>query len=188
MNCRRFKGEIENYLAKEKTIFESRIDHVFRMLNVKTKLNQVKIRKKEGYHAAHLLFILTLLPLMKISTIHSFYKKKWDQWSEARKDSFYRFKQTPSRWRSFMYQLLLAISEKLDFDKYPFKERYFIVDDSTLPKRGRAAVFWVILSSPSGCLPAETSIPLILLIDLEKPAIPAALRRRSGTLEVLVAE
>jgi hypothetical protein len=137
MNCRRFKGEIENYLAKEKTIFESRIDHVFRMLNVKTKLNQVKIRKKEGYHAAHLLFILTLLPLMKISTIHSFYKKKWDQWSEARKDSFYRFKQTPSRWRSFMYQLLLAISEKLDFDKYPFKERYFIVDDSTLPKRGQ---------------------------------------------------
>ena len=46
MNCRRFKGEIENYLAKEKTIFESRIDHVFRMFNVKTKLNQVKIRKR----------------------------------------------------------------------------------------------------------------------------------------------
>ena len=29
-NCRKFKGEIEKYLAKEKNIFESRIDLVFK--------------------------------------------------------------------------------------------------------------------------------------------------------------
>ena len=48
--CKIFKGEIENYLSKEKNIFESRMDRVFRMLNIKTKLNQANIRKKEGYH------------------------------------------------------------------------------------------------------------------------------------------
>jgi len=58
-NCQKFKGEIEKYLAKEKNIFESRIDRAFRMLHIKTKLNQTKIRKKEGYHPAHLLFSST---------------------------------------------------------------------------------------------------------------------------------
>jgi hypothetical protein len=136
-NCKNFKGEIEKYLAKEKNIFESRIDHAFCLLNFKTKLNWAKIRKKDGYHAAHLLFILTLLPLLKIPTIHTFCQKKWTHWCSARKDAFYRFKQAPSRWRSFMYAMIIKILEMLQFEKYPLEERYFVVDDSPIPKRGR---------------------------------------------------
>ena len=135
--CKRFKGEIENYLSNEKNIFESRLDRVFRMLNIKSKLNQTNIRKNDGYHASHLLFILSLLPLLKIPTIHGFCLKKWDHWCEARKDAFYRFKRNPSRWRSFLYAIMLKISEKLRFEKYPLKERFFIIDDSPIPKRGR---------------------------------------------------
>ena len=89
--CKKFKGEIENYLDKEKTIFESKIDRAFCMLNLKTQLNRVKIKKKDGYHAAHLLFILTLLPLLKIPTIHSFCQKQWHQWCVARKDGNKRY-------------------------------------------------------------------------------------------------
>ena len=136
--CKKFKGEIENYLAKEKNIFESRLDRVFRMLNIKTKLNQANIRKKDGYHASHLLFILSLLPLLKIPTIHGFCLKGWHHWCVARKDALYRFQRNPSRWRSLMYTIILKISEKLRFEKYPLKERYFIIDDSPLPKRGRS--------------------------------------------------
>jgi hypothetical protein len=135
--CKKFKGEIETYLSKEKNIFESRMDRVFRMLNIKTKLNQASIRKKDGYHASHLLFILSLLPLLKIPTIHGFCRKQWHQWCLARKDAFYRFQRNPSRWRSFMYMIILKISEKLRFERYPLKERYFVIDDSPLPKRGR---------------------------------------------------
>ena len=135
--CEKFKGEIEAYLSKEKNIFESRMDRVFRMLNIKTKLNQVSIRKKEGYHASHLLFILSLLPLLKIPTIHGFCRKQWYQWCVARKDAFYRFQRNPSRWRSFMYMIVVKISERLRFERYPLKERCFVIDDSPLPKRGR---------------------------------------------------
>ena len=135
--CKKFKGEIENYLDKEKNIFESRIDRAFYMLNLKTQLNRVKIKKKDGYHAAHLLFILTLLPLLKIPTIHSFCQKQWHQWCVARKDAFYRFKQSELRWRSFMYSVLIKISEVLNFEKYPLQERYLVIDDSCLPKRGK---------------------------------------------------
>jgi hypothetical protein len=136
-NCKKFKGEIEKYLSKEKNIFESRMDRVFRMLNIKTTLNQANIRKKDGYHASHLLFILSLLPLLKIPTIHNFCRKKWYHWCIARKDAFYRFKRNPSRWRSFMYTVIIKVSEMLHFEKYPLDERYFVIDDSPLPKRGR---------------------------------------------------
>jgi hypothetical protein len=136
-NCRKFKGEIEKYLAKEKNIFESRIDRAFRMLHLKTKLNQSKIRKKEGHHPAHLLFTITLLPLFKISTIHRFCLKNWDHWCPAKKDAFYRFKQASCRWRSFLYAVIVRIFDLLQFDQHSVKERYLVIDDSPIPKRGR---------------------------------------------------
>ena len=71
-NYKKFKGEIENYVSKSGNIFESKIDHAFSMLRFKTWMNQTKIKKKGGYHAAHLLFILILLPILKIPTVHSF--------------------------------------------------------------------------------------------------------------------
>ena len=99
-NYKKFKGEIENYVTKGKNIFESRIDRTFRMLNVKTHLNHTKIRKKDGYHAAHLLFMLTVLPMLKIKVVHSFCQRRWHHWCIACKDAFYRFKQADARWRS----------------------------------------------------------------------------------------
>jgi len=135
--CKKFKGEIENYLSKEKKVFESRMDRVFRMLNIKTQLNRVSIRKRDGYHTSHLLFVLSLLPLLKMPTIHSFCLKKWYQWGTAQKDAYYRFQRTPYRWRSFLYSIIVKISERLHFEKYPLQERYFILDDSPIAKRGR---------------------------------------------------
>lgn len=136
-NYKKFKGEIENYVTKGKNIFESRIDRIFHMLKIKTQLNRSKIRKKGGYHPAHLLFILTLLPMLKIKTVHSFCQKQWYHWCIARKDAFYRFKHTDARWRSFMYKVLITISEKLNFDRYAREERSLVIDDSTMPKRGK---------------------------------------------------
>lgn len=136
-NCRRFKGEIEKYLAKEKNIFESRIDRAFRMLHLKTKLNQTKIRKKEGHHPAHLLFIVTLLPLFKIPTIHGFCRKNWYHWCSARKDAFYRFKRASCRWRPFLYAVITRMFDVLQFEQHAVKKRYLVIDDSPIPKRGR---------------------------------------------------
>ena len=136
-NCRKFKGEIEIYLAKEKNIFKSRIDRAFRMLHLKTKLNQTKIRKKEGHHPARLLFIVTLLTLFKISTIHGFCRKNWYHWCSARKDAFYQFKQASCRWRSFLYAVITRMFDVLQFEQHSVKKRYLVIDDSPIPKRSR---------------------------------------------------
>ncbi len=104
-NCKNFKGAIENYLGNQTNNFESKMDTAFSSLKVKTWLCKSNIIKKDGWHASHLLFVLIMLPLLKINTIHSFCGKMWSQWSKRGKDAFYRFKQKAYRWRTFMYKL-----------------------------------------------------------------------------------
>ncbi len=74
-NHKKFKGEIGGYLVKERNIFESRIDRAFSLLNLGTHLSRTKIIRKDGYHVSHLLFILVLLPLLKINSVNRFCEK-----------------------------------------------------------------------------------------------------------------
>ena len=73
MNCitdaKKFKGEVENYLQKGQNHFDSRIDRVFTSLKIKTWLCKANIIKKDGYHASHLLMVLTILPMFKINCV-----------------------------------------------------------------------------------------------------------------------
>ena len=134
---KKFQGEIETYVNNRNNIFESRIDRAFSALNFRTNLSRTNIKKKDGYHAVHLLFILTLLPLLKIDTVHGFCLKQWYHWSTSKKDSFYRFKQGNYRWRTFMYKVIEKISSALKFSQYALDDRYFVIDDTVITKRGR---------------------------------------------------
>ncbi len=136
-NRTKFKGEIENYLRNGHSSFDSKIDQIFSCLKVKTWLSRTNIIKKDGYHASHLLFVLFMLPIFKINSVHGFCKKHWHHWSISKKDTFYRFKHNAYRWRTFMYKLMSQISKAVAFEKGSIKERYFIVDDSVIAKRGK---------------------------------------------------
>ena len=132
-----FKGEIEEYLDKEGRIFETKIDEGFTRLGLRTQMNKAKIIKKDGYHAAQILFVLVLLPLLKIRTVRSFCRNHLEQYTSSRKDTFYRFKARGYRWRSFLYYIMKEIWKVLKLDDTPIEKRCFIIDDSILPKRGR---------------------------------------------------
>ena len=95
---RTFKGEIEEYLDKEGRIFETKIDEGFTRLGFRTQMNKAKIIKKDGYHAAQILFVLVLLPLLKIRTVRSFCRNHLEQYTSSREDTFYRFKAKGYRW------------------------------------------------------------------------------------------
>ena len=136
--CKKFKGEIENYVVNGQNNFDCKVSKVFSSLNLKTCLCRANIIKKDGYHAAHLLFIFIVLPLLKIKTIGGFCEKRWEHWSTGKKDTFYRFKQNAAyRWRTFMYKVNTGIFERLQFDKTPQEERYFVIDDTILQKLGK---------------------------------------------------
>jgi len=132
--CQKFKGEIENYLRNSQNQFECKIDRLFVSLKVKTLLQRTNIIKKDGYPASQLLFVLFILPLLKLDTIHCFCRKGWRQWSTSGKDAFYRFKQNAFRWRSFTYKFLKEL-----FKKHPGTDgkKFFVIDDTILAKRGR---------------------------------------------------
>lgn len=137
-NCKKFKGEIENYLCNSRHNFDSKIKDLFSTFNVKTWLNRTNIIKKDGYHATDILFILIILPLLNIKTVHGFCQKHWTHWSRSKKDVFYRFKQNVTyRWRSFMYKINLEIFKMLKLNNTPQKERIFIIDDTIMSKLGK---------------------------------------------------
>jgi hypothetical protein len=136
--CKKFKGEIENYLRIGQHDFDVKMDRAFSSLKIRTLLCQSNILKRDGYSAAHLLLVVTMLPVLRLKSINGFCKKCWSQWSTARKDTFYRFKDKPYRWRSFFYKVINELAQQLSFDKDPLQDRYFIIDDSVIPKRGRA--------------------------------------------------
>jgi hypothetical protein len=137
-NAAKFKGEIENYLRKGQNHLDSRIDRVFTSLKIKTLLCRANIIKKDGYHASHLLLVLTILPMLKIKSVHSFCKKHWQHWSSGRKDSFYRFKENANyRWRTFLYRVNAQIFRQTQVDQIPQKELHAIIDDSILVKLGK---------------------------------------------------
>ncbi len=133
----KFKGEIENYLRNDQNNFDSKIDDIFASLRVRTMLRQTDIIKKQGFHAAHLFFILLMLPLLKLNTIHSFCQKQWDHWSSCGKDAFYRFKLKTYRWRTFMYKLNLSIFHGIKLQDCPREGIYMVIDDTIIAKTGK---------------------------------------------------
>jgi len=86
--CKKFKGEIENYLRNRQNQFKSKIDRLFVSLRLKTCLRRANIIKKDGYPASHLFFVMFMLPLLRLDTIHWFCRKGWRQWSAGGKDTF----------------------------------------------------------------------------------------------------
>ena len=135
--CKKFKGEIENYLRNGQNNFDVKIDRAFCSLKFKTWLCKSNIIKRDGYPASHILLILFVLPLLRLKTINSFCNKKWHQWSVTGKDTFYRFKSRAYRWRSLLYKVIVEISNQLQFNQRPTEDNYFIIDDTVLPKRGK---------------------------------------------------
>ena len=135
--CQKFKGEIENYLRNGQNNFDVKIDRAFCSLKFKTWLCKSNIVKRDGYPSAHILLVLFVLPLLRLKTVNSFCNKKWHQWSGAGKDTFYRFKTRAYRWRSLLYKVMQEISHQLQFDQTGTEDSYFIIDDTTIPKRGK---------------------------------------------------
>ena len=135
--CQKFKGEIENYLKNGQNNFDIKIDRAFCSLKFKTWLCKSSIIKRDGYPASHILLILFVLPLLRLKTVNSFCNKKWHQWSVAGKDTFYRFKTRTYRWRSWLYKVMQEIGNQLQFDQASIEDTYFIIDDTTIPKRGK---------------------------------------------------
>ncbi|MBF0495583.1 MAG: hypothetical protein HQK58_03250 [Deltaproteobacteria bacterium] len=83
----KFKGDVDNYLSKSHNNIELIADRLLTLFNVKTIMGQCHIRQREGVHPADTLFLLIIIPLLKLKTIHSFCKYKIEDWAGCGKDT-----------------------------------------------------------------------------------------------------
>ena len=134
---KKFKGEVDHYLQKQRHNFDSKIDDVFSTLGIKTCLSISRITKAAGFHPSHILFALVMMPILNIKTVHSYCRRIWDRWLKTGKDTFYRFKENPYNWRTFLNQVNKHIFSSINLEKSPKNETYFVLDDTITEKRGK---------------------------------------------------
>ena len=108
-----FQGQIETVLRMSLSDLDLRIKKLFPLLRVKSHLTAAGIRKWEGYAPIHLLFVLVTLAFLKITSIHELIKHGVSSFYQARKDTFYRFKNGEWSWRPFSWRFIRRLGSKL---------------------------------------------------------------------------
>ena len=132
-----FQGQIETVLRMSLSDLDLRIKKLFPLLRVKSHLTAVGIRKWDGYAPIHLMFVLITLAFLKITSVHELMKQAVSSFYQARKDTFYRFKNGEWSWRPFYWRFIRHLGGKLNWSRTK-NENCFIIDTSVLAKRGKS--------------------------------------------------
>jgi hypothetical protein len=131
-----FQGQIETALKNFRAGLELRIKELFAVLHIQSHLTGAGIRKHEGFSPRHLLFVLTNLAFLHIKTVHDLLHRPLQSLFLAQKDAFYRFKKAEWSWGPFYRRFLAYLGKRLRWSETA-RDNCFILDTSTLPKRGQ---------------------------------------------------
>ena len=130
-----FSLSIQREIESRGLNVESEVNKSFNELGIRTLLHQSGIRKEKGFPPVTLLFVMTVLPLIKHSLCSLWSGQFFANVIAAQKDTYYRFLNHPCfNWRKFV--LLLACREIARTDQSVFNDRTIIVDDTILGKTG----------------------------------------------------
>ncbi|MDH3976047.1 MAG: transposase [Deltaproteobacteria bacterium] len=142
------KHSITKSLVNEfqSTKLSTQIKKTFRSLNVGIIANKSHIRKEQGLSSMDILYRIVLLPFFK-EKLTGLWKESFlpDNLRDSGKDTYYPFLANHRyHWRKFINLLALKVISKLQSFSL-WHERVLILDDSTLPKRGKQIelVSWV---------------------------------------------
>jgi len=132
---RKFQGEIENYVRKSGEILESSFSMIFKELNIRSHLTRSRICKEEGYQPIFLLFAIFILPFLHIKTVGALCSQQYHTIIDAKKDTFFRFKNQAFNWFKLYFDFIQLLLMKLDM--HTPEDSVFIVDDTLTEKRGK---------------------------------------------------
>ena len=131
-----FQGQIETVFKMSLADLDLRIKKLFPVLRIKSHLTGAGIRKWDGYPPSELLFVLINLIFLHMNSVHELMRRFVDTFFEARKDTFYRFKNGEWSWRPFYWRFIRHLGTRLHWSATA-GENCFIVDTSILAKRGK---------------------------------------------------
>lgn len=132
-----FQGQIETALKKFREELDLRMKDLFAKLRIKSHLTAAGIRKCEGYSPLHLLFVLTNVVFLHIATVHDLLSRPLKSFSQAHKDTFYRFKKAEWSWGAFYRRFIRFLGRRSGWFKSA-QDNCLILDTTILPKRGKS--------------------------------------------------
>jgi len=139
MNSRKlvsFQGQIETVLKMCFADLDLRVKKLFRVLRIRSHLTAAGIRKWDGYAPSHLMFVLVNLVFLHINSVHDLMKRSVVTFYQARKDTFYRFKNGSWSWRPFYWRFIRHLGNRLNWS-ITKQDNCFIIDSTVLAKRGK---------------------------------------------------
>ena len=129
-----FSLSIQREIESRGLNVESEVNKSFNELGIRTLLHQSGIRKEKGFPPVTLLFVMTVLPLIKHSLCSLWSGQFFAKVIAAQKDTYYRFLNHPCfNWRKFV--LLLACREIARTDQSVFNDRIIIVINQYINRR-----------------------------------------------------
>ena len=141
--------KVTNNLSELKDIWKSGensynflLDY-FQVFNVYKQLSGCIPKKIKGFAPGGLFSVLLLLPVLGCNTVNSLFLSYFQAITKAGKDSYYRFLKDDSiNWRKVAYKFVKrfkALSKEDLTDKLGANNpRCFIIDDTDIPKSGKA--------------------------------------------------
>ena len=104
-----FQGQIETALKKFAGELDLRMKDLFAQLHIQSHLTAAGIRKCEGFSPVHLLFVLTNVVFLHITTVYDLLSRPLMTFFQAQKDTFYRFKKAEWSWGAFYRRVILFL-------------------------------------------------------------------------------
>lgn len=132
-------NEIKTILSKDGSSIGGTLTDLIRMFKIESLCMKNGVIKHKGYPVSEILTVLILFPFMVISTVRSFYLSRFNQLTEAQKDTFFRLKNNEYfNWRNLLY--LFAKRDRAlvngRTDEVEERPKCFIFDDSDIKKEG----------------------------------------------------
>ena len=132
--------QIKTILTKDGFSITDTLMDLLRVFDITSLCLKNGMIKHKGYSLSDIVTVLLLFPFMTISTVRSFSLSRFNQLTEAKKDTFFRLKNNEYfNWRNLLYFLakrFKKLVERSSDDEAADSPKCFILDDSTTRKEG----------------------------------------------------
>lgn len=136
--------EIQEFFKNENAPLNDKLVDLLGLFNLKSLCRKAGVERQKGYSVSEILNILILFPFMVVCTVRAFYLSRFNQLTEAKKDTFFRLKNNENyNWRNLLYSFDKRYQSliKRSGDESSETPKCLLLDDTTTAKEGMKIEF-----------------------------------------------
>lgn len=131
-------NEIKKIVDKYQYSLDSIVADLLKIFKFKSLCWEAGVRKQDGYSVPNVIMIILMLPFMMINTIGGFYRSRYVNVTEMKKDVFYRLQNMDRMpWRRLLYGVAKRFQTLTNSNKEVAENSAFVIDDTIDSRVGR---------------------------------------------------